>query len=591
MAQKKEPLSDEMIVGKAYRLFNEFHRSLDKYHKKCEANEEFWKANADYITPDTVSGEQPPKPTTPTLFSTLESTLSDLMDYYPEATLLPQGPEDAQIADQLNLVVKAIHQKADYKPTYRDKTRELLVCGTSVEEIYWDNDLYNGLGDIRYRKIPVRNFMWDPLVKTVQDGRACFKFDFYHKSWFKQRWPDKDVRPGGASGVDDDDSGRSYANLVEKDGRILYVEYWYKEEIGGKTVVQMAKIGGGTLLEHSKDTETGYMYAHGLYPFIMEPLYAIDDCQYGFGLVDIFGDTQKYADEMDQIILKNARMASVPKVFVNEASGILDDDIRDWKKEIIKGNRVGNEDVRWFETKPLPSQVLTMYNQKLQQIKEESGQNEFARGEGGKGVTAASAITALQEASNKRSRMIREQTHDTFKRHIRMTLEFIAEFYTEGRTIRLLNNEVTFRGDLMRYTVDNPETGTAEKGRIIDFDINIETQPQSPFQKMQFNEMMLQFAQLQVISPRTAVSMMYFERKDEVLALAEQDDKTKQQIVEMQQIIEQQAAQLEQLGQQAQQQAQQMSGIVDQQVGNALGGSETPQNAQTASQNSQQMPM
>jgi hypothetical protein len=90
MAQKKEPLSDEMIVGKAYRLFNEFHRSLDKYHKKCEANEEFWKANADYITPDTVSGSSH-KADYPTLFSTLESTLSDLMDYYPEATLYHRG--------------------------------------------------------------------------------------------------------------------------------------------------------------------------------------------------------------------------------------------------------------------------------------------------------------------------------------------------------------------------------------------------------------------------------------------------------------------------------------------------------------------
>ena len=61
--------------------------------------------------------------------------------------------------------------------------------------------------------------------------------------------------------------------------------------------------------------------------------------------------------------------------------------------------------------KPLNPYVMAHYNNKIEAIKEESGQSLFNRGESGRGVTAASAILALQEAGNKRSRLIVEQLY------------------------------------------------------------------------------------------------------------------------------------------------------------------------------------
>lgn len=120
----------------------------------------------------------------------------------------------------------------------------------------------------------------------------------------------------------------------------------------------------------------------------------------GFGLVDMFENQQLYSDKLDQIVLKNALMASHNKLLVTGASGFDIDDLRDWSKEVHRGENLNG--VTWFSTAPLPGYILDYIRSMRNGIKEESGANDFSRGMATGGVTAASAIAALQEMSSKR---------------------------------------------------------------------------------------------------------------------------------------------------------------------------------------------
>ena len=145
---------------------------------------------------------------------------------------------------------------------------------------------------------------------------------------------------------------------------------------------------------------------------------------------------------------------------------------------------------------PLNPYVVTHYDRKLDAIKEESGQTMFARGETGKGVTAATSILALQEAGNKRSRLIIEQMYDGFEQLVRMVIDVIGECYDEERYFRI-------RGEGSDETVAlSSQMLTRDYGEgegYIEFDVSVEVEKQSPYRSVYQNELALQLLAAGVI--------------------------------------------------------------------------------------------
>ena len=82
------------------------------------------------------------------------------------------------------------------------------------------------------------------------------------------------------------------------------------------------------------------------------------------------------------------------------------DDIADVSKDFVEctgGLREG-EDYALLQGKQLGNDIMTHRQSKIAELKEVSGANDFNRGNSTGGVTAASAIMALQEAGNKLAR-------------------------------------------------------------------------------------------------------------------------------------------------------------------------------------------
>ena len=113
---------------------------------------------------------------------------------------------------------------------------------------------------------------------------------------------------------------------------------------------------------------------------------------------------QEAADRYARYEDRNARLSSRQRFLVNEASGLNAADVADCDQEILTARTINESAVRQLATAPLNPQIPAAKLRYLEMIKEESGQNLFNRGETGGGVTAASAIQALQEAGNKISR-------------------------------------------------------------------------------------------------------------------------------------------------------------------------------------------
>jgi len=519
--QKKQKQNEELIK-KAYDLFDEFYSGTLEFRRKCIDNEEFYRANH-WANIPSKAGE--PQPVTPVLFSTIESILGDIMDSYPEPVILGEEEQDETVASDVNDIVNYIIKRRRYKSVYRDKCRQALKKGVSVQEVFWDKTLYNGLGDINIRQWDILNFLWDPKSETLQEGRAVFKFGFYTKEFICERYPfAKDMLKT------DTYSRLSYLGDTASDEDVMIMDYWYKEyDDSGRAHVHMTKLAGHILLEDNKEACPYGMQISGQYPFVMESPYPLEGQPVGIGIIDIFKNLQIYADKLDQIILKNALMSSKIKLLVNRNSDIDESALNDWSKEVIKANRIDDGAIRWFQPASLNPYVLTHYNSKLESIKEESGQSQFTRGEGGKGITAASAILALQEAGSKRSRTLVDQLYDGFENVVRLVIDLICENYTEQRRFRIINEK---GAKTICFKNSDVKKGTADLSRFIDFDISIAVQKQTPYKTLYQNELALELLKAGIIVADEALSMMTFTGKDALLDSVKKRNE-KQQIGEV----------------------------------------------------------
>ena len=509
--RKDKPDSDKKFISEIYKLFDEYVSAYKAEWDRLDKNERLYIGDHWHDIP--LNDPNEPRPVTPIIQSTIENIKADLMDNYPEAIITPEQPEFTEIATVLREIIQQNHDACDFKTEWNTLAHDLGVAGYLITETSYDTELNNGLGGARTRAVDPRGIMFDPLsVKDIQEGRGVFKFTPKPRKWMEKQYPDAHFEDDTL--VDDSTREDEY---VKRDTakQLILIEYWWREysQETGRFSVHMVKLAGRQILEDSRKTKPEGMYNHGRYPFVLRRLFPRRGSVLGLGYCDSFGNTQLYINKMDQIVMKNAMMTSHNKLLVTGSSGFDVNDLRDWSKEVHKGENLNG--VTWFSTPPLPPYILNYIADMRNSIKEESGTNDFSRGTAGGGVTAASAIAALQEASSKRSRMAAAVMKEAYKETVRLEIEVEREYNALPRQVYYTENgeekSATFRKELMFYTT---ELGNELP---VEFMISIKVQKENQWTIVAHNELILQMVQLGVIQPAQAVELMIFEGKEDVL--------------------------------------------------------------------------
>ncbi len=502
-------------VERIYALFNEYRSAYAAEWERLDRCERVYRGEHWLDVP--AQDENEPRPVTPVIQSTIENVRADLMDQMPEAVVISDGPGHERVAEMLTAVLRENHRLGRFDREYSLLLHDLLVGGYMVQETGYDPEAMGGFGAAYLRAVDTHNIMFDPLCTDIQDSRAVFKFAPYPREWFAARYPKEahDMREDAnrALRLEDNYLARGNGDML------LLIECWQREYDPDAECyrVHMCKLAGRQLLEDSRRTKPEGYFAHGQYPFVVTPLFLRKGTALGYGFVDMFESQQRYADKLDQIILKNALMASHNKLLVTGASGFDPDDLRDWSKEVHRGENLNG--VTWFPTAPLPGYILN-YGQSIRQsIREESGSNDFARGQTYGGVTAASAIAALQEAGSKRSRMVARTVHGAFEEAVRQEIEVEREFCIFPRNVALQNaangstERASFTGEAM-FEV------TARNNRLpLEFTVSVRAQRENRFTVAAHNELILKLVQMGMVTPDVGLELMLFDGKQEAQAL------------------------------------------------------------------------
>ena len=508
------------LCEKAYGLFREFRGAYVSEWQRLENCERMYRGDHWHDVPQLDRNE--PRPVTPIIQSTVENIKAELLDRVPEAVILPESPKDGDVARVIEAIIRQNHDADGYVKEYRKLVHDLLVGGYCVQEVGYDNALNAGLGGAFIRHVDARGILFDPLATDAQESRAVFKISLKTREFIESRFPaSAPFLTADAFGSDAVEDGILHG---DRNGALLFLEYWWREYDAEteRSSVHMAQIAGNQVLSDSRDTKPDGLYEHGMYPFLITPMFVRKGSCLGLGLVDMFETQQRYADKLDQIVLKNALMASHNKMLVTEASGFDTEDLRDWSREVHRGESLSG--VTWFSTPPLPSYIIGYINSIRESIKQESGANDFSRGTASGGVTAASAIAALQEMSNKRARMLARLLHESFRDAVRLEIEIEREFNFFTRRVN-----VTIDGELKERTFESAMLVRKAAGNAwlpIEFYISVKAQQETKYSAMSQNELALRMLQSGMASPPQAVELMVFEGKDQLLKqLKEQSEK------------------------------------------------------------------
>ena len=293
--------------------------------------------------------------------------------------------------------------------------------------------------------------------------------------------------------------------------------------------------------------EDGY-YDHGLYPFVFDVMFPLKGSPAGFGYVDVMKNPQEYIDAIDAVISENARINGNPRYWMPAGSGVNERDFKDQKKKLVKYSGDING-IKPIEAPDLPSIVLETKNQKIEELKETSGNRDFSQGSTTSGVTAASAIAALQEAGSKLSRDMIKLSYNAYAKICRFTIEYIRQFYDIQRVYRVTGagSSFTFRSisGAMLGERSADEFGELIAGRRIDFDIKVSAQKASPFSRLSQNELAKELYSAGVFNPQFAdqavmmLEMMDFEGKDDILQKVNNNARLYQENMQLKQHVTQ----------------------------------------------------
>ena len=485
------------------------------------------------------------------LFNAIANKHADAMDNYPTANVLPREEGDKQQAAELTAILPVVFDQADFEQTYSDVNRTKIITGTGIYGVFWNKSRLNGLGDVEISKVSALNLYWEPNVTDIQKSRNVFCLSSVDNDVLLEAYPQ--LREGGfgqsvtLKEYDSDENAK-----VEKD-RSVVVDWYYKKNVGGKTVLHFVKYVGNTVLYATEndtevpttaqiDPQSGQvveipigeapsvrgLYDHGLYPFVVDPMFPVETSVAGFGLVDVGKSAQEYIDRGNQAILENMLANASGRYFVKEGTDIKQEDLLDFSKKVVPvGGNFTKDSVQQVTDTPLDTVYVNVVTGKVEEIKETTGNRDVSNG-GTSGVTAASAIAAMQEAGSKLSRDANKSAYRAFRRIATLTIELIRQFYDSKRRFRILGENgterfVEFSNQAIAPQHQPGQFGQEDGYRLPLFDVEITAQKQSPYSKMAQNELALQFYKSGFFNPQMAdqalacLDMMDFDRKSFVM--------------------------------------------------------------------------
>ena len=501
------------------------------------------------------------QPSSGWLFNSIANKHADAMDNYPEPNVLPRAADDEDTARALSSVLPVVLEQADYEQVYSDCWWRKLKQGTGVTGIFWDPQMRGGLGDIAVRSMNLLMLYWEPGVEDIQSSPNFFSLSLEDTAQLTAQYPQL---AGCTAGVLD------VPRYIHEEGqdtstKSVVVDWYYKRpDENGRMVLHYCKFCNGVVLYASQNDPAlarRGLYDHGQYPFVFDALFVEEDSPAGFGYIDVMKDCQTAIDKMNHAMDENVLLAAKQRYVLSDTAGVNEEELADFSRDIVHvAGRLNDDSFRPLQTAGLQGNSLSYRQSRIEELKEISGNRDMTQGGTTGGVTAASAIAALQEAGSKLSRDMLKSAYRAFAKQCYLIIELMRQFYDEQRVFRIVgadgrNQFVPFSAEALRAVPGGSLGGVELGSREPIFDIVVSAAKKSTFSRLSQNETAKECYQLGFFNPQNAdaalaaLDMMDFEGIEKVRQRVRQNGTLARQLAQMQDQMVRMAAVIEMQGQ------------------------------------------
>ena len=550
-------------VAKATALLQRYKTGKAALDKRIIDNE-LWFRMQHWANYQNAQMEGKPKPSSGWLFNSIANKHADAMDNYPEPNVLPRAADDEETAKALSKIIPVLLEQADYEQVYSDTWWRKLKQGTGVKGVFWDPALRNGLGDISIKSMDLLMLYWEPGVTDIQESPHLFSLALEDNEQLVAKYPQLE----GHTGKTVETAKYIHDQSIDTTDKSVVVDWYYKKaRAAGPPVLHYCKFCNGVVLYASENdpalAQRGF-YDHGKYPFVFDPLFMEEDSPAGFGYIDVMKDTQTAIDEMNHAMDENIRLSSKVRFILSDTAGVNEEELADFSRDIVHAaGRMSDDAIRPLTVQTLAGNCISYRDARVSELKEISGNRDVSQGGTTSGLTAASAIAALQEAGSKLSRDMLKSAYRAFAKECYLILDLMRQFYDEERVYRITGETgqteyVPFSGAALRPQPGGMIGGVELGGHEPVFDITVSAAKKSTFNRLSQNETAKECYQLGFFAPANAdaalatLDMMDFEGIEKVRQRVQQNGTLYQQL------------------QQAMAQVQKLSAIIDQQNGTNL---------------------
>ncbi len=414
------------------------------------------------------------RPITNKIRPIIRTELAKVTAQKPSASVIPASSEDADLfaAQAGEQIWESIYHAKKVRSVLRRAAFWTLICGNGFIKDYWDPrtiDPQSGQeGDICITpETPFHIFVPDLREEDIEGQpfviHASTKSVDFCRLNYEKGLNGREIKPNASAAAEILDNAFLNlvgANEVSRD-QVLCLEVWAKPGA-------IRKFPHGALITLIGDqivqATPGWPYEHSQYPFAKLDHIPTGKFYSDSVVTDLISLQREYNRTRGQIIEAKNRMAK-PQLIAPQGS--LDPSKITTEPGQVILYRQGFTPPQPLQLQGLPTYVLQELDRIQSDMDDISGQHEVSKGNVPPGVTAATAISYLQEQDDTKLSHTVESIEDAMEKVAHHTLSHVVQFWDVPRMVKIVGTDGAFdtmmlkNSDLRSNTDIRMEAGSA----------------------------------------------------------------------------------------------------------------------------------
>jgi hypothetical protein len=386
----------------------------------------------------------------------------------PNAYVIPASLEDRDVfaAQAGERIWSALWRDHKLNSVLRKAVFWQTICGNGFIKQYWDLDkvdrLNNVVGDIQIVPVtPFHIFVPDLKEEEIENQPFVIHAQIRDKQQLEFKYGKNIADTTKLQEIDQQMYSAMGINHVAKRSTMIVLEFWVKPGV----YPDLPDGGVFTILENEiVNGVEGWLYSHEEYPF--SKLDAIPTGKfYNDSIIQDLTWLQRELNRTRGQIIEFKNILVKPR-FLAEEGSVEPGRITSEPGQFIL-HKPGYNAPRVVEVPPLPGFVSEDVSRIYADMADLSGQHEVSHGQVPPGITAAVAISYLQEQDESLISSHFDSLEEAIEKTARQCLTYVKDYWNERRTVKLTGIDTAFdvkafKGSDLRGNTDiRVESGSA----------------------------------------------------------------------------------------------------------------------------------